>query len=83
MRGDRGRGGGGWGQSLPPRDIEDGAEMRSGGTRQRQKEGNTNRIFLGVSQLINSLEFERKMGAGGGLRLNELNSSHRAQRVDN
>lgn len=37
-----------------------------GGTRKRQKEGNANRIFLGVSQLISSLGFERKMGGGGG-----------------
>lgn len=33
--------------------------------RKRQKEGNANRIFLGVSQLISSLGFERKMGGGG------------------
>lgn len=28
----------------------------------RQKEGNAKRIFCGVSQLINSVGFERKMG---------------------
>jgi hypothetical protein len=35
-----------------------------GRTRKRQREENTNRIFLGVSHLINSLRFERKKKAG-------------------
>lgn len=54
------------GEHLPQRDIEDGAEIKSGGgTRERQKGRNTHRIFLGVSQLISSLGFERKMGGKG------------------
>lgn len=54
------------GEHLPQRDIDDGAEMKSGGgTRKRQKERNTHRFFLGVSQLISSLGFERKMGGKG------------------
>lgn len=69
MRDARGGGGGGWGQSLPQGDIEDGAEVWEGwGMRKRQKEENVNRIFLGVSHLINSLDLRGKMrwGLGGG-----------------
>lgn len=39
--------------------------------RKRQKEENVNRIFLGVSHLINSLDLRGKMrwGLGGGRNL--------------
>lgn len=54
------------GERLPQRDIEDIAEMKSWGEQERdKKERNTHRIFLGVSQLISSLGFERKMGGKG------------------
>lgn len=42
----------------------DKAWVGRGVIRKRQKEGNTNRIFLGVSQLIDSLGFERKTARG-------------------
>lgn len=49
------------GEHLPQRDIEDEQGEVWGGTRRRQEERHTHRIFLGVSQLISSLGFERKM----------------------
>lgn len=52
------------GECLPQRNIEDVAEMKSGGEQETRKR-NTHRIFLGVSQLISSLGFERKMGGKG------------------
>lgn len=39
-------------------------KMEQGAIRKSQKEGNTNRIFLGISQLIDSLGFERKTARG-------------------
>lgn len=54
------------GERLPQRDIEDIAEMNSWGrTRKRQEREKYPQNFLGVSQLISSLGFERKMGGKG------------------
>jgi hypothetical protein len=38
MRDDRGGGSGGWGQRLPQRDIEDGAEVWGWGGQERDRE---------------------------------------------
>lgn len=51
-----------------------------GAIRKSQKEGNTSRIFLGVSQLMDSLGFERKMARGWG-RAGELEVEMSSVRV--